>query len=302
MLLQAAIDLWLGECKPSTAKSYKYVMRSFAAYVGPARPLTEVTPVDCIKYLQTISERESIHSPATFNKYTKTLRTFFNWCVKINLLNESPARATKRKKQSQSIPKDKAMPDNALNQLLDYCKWDTRADAYIRFLADTGCRVGGAANLTIDDVDIERKTARVMEKGKVEHRPVFFGDACARAMRRWLLERPHIGGKYVFSIDGHKMTHAALSQYFRRLCKKAKIGSYGPHSLRHRKGHQMADQRIAPSIAAQALGHESVSITLNYYYPKDWERVADVIRSLSSDQVSDTSVIDFTAKKRSANS
>lgn len=301
MHLSEAVALFLGEYKPSTRKSYCYVLRDFESYIGPSRPLEDIAPTEIIRYAQRLDERPTIKSPASYNKYLKTLRTFFNWSVKMHFLAETPVLAVKLKKTQRRVPKDKAFPDHALAQLLDYCKWIPRADALVRFIADTGCRIGGAAALTIDNIDLENQRAFVVEKGKMDQRPVFFGEACARALRRWLLSRDHSGGKFVFSSDGHRMTNDSLGQYFTRLCQRAGIGTYGPHSLRHRKGHQMADSRVAPSLAAQALGHDDVTVTLNYYYPKDWERVADVIRSLSTDSPADTNIVQIPGDKKRAN-
>lgn len=297
MQLSDAIATFLGEYKQSTRRSYMYVLRDFASWMGPARPVADITALDLIRYAQHIDARPGIKSPATHNKYVKTLRTFFNWSVRIKLLPESPAAAIKQHKTSRRIPKDKAFPEHALNQLLDFTKWDARADALVRFLADTGCRIGGAANLQITDLDMENHRAYVTEKGKTEPRPVFFGDSCARALSRWVLQRDHSHGNYVFSSDGRRMGNDHLGQYFRRLCERAGIGSYGPHSLRHRKGHQLADSRVAPSIAAQALGHEDVKITLTYYYPHDWDRVADAIRSLSTETPANTNILQIRTGK-----
>jgi hypothetical protein len=51
--------------------------------------------------------------------------------------------------------------------------------------------------------------------------------------------------------------------------------------LRHRKGYQFADGRIAPSVAKTALGHENVLTTLQHYYPDDWERAKTSLEQLS---------------------
>lgn len=300
--LSESVAVFLGEHKKSTRKSYQYVLWDFESYTGPARPVADISALDIIRYAQHLDARATIKSPATYNKYVKTLRTFCNWCVRMKFLEETPALAIKQKKTSRRIPKDKSFPDAALARLLDFTKWDARADALVRFLADTGCRIGGAAGLRVSDVDIEQRRAIVTEKGKTDPRPVFFGDACARALTVWLLKRDHSRGDYVFSSDGHRMGNDHLAQYFRRLCERAGIGSYGPHSLRHRKGHQMADSRVAPSIAAKALGHEDVSITLNYYYPQDWERVAETIRKLSEETSEDTNILQIQPRRSGTDS
>ncbi|MCB0079217.1 MAG: hypothetical protein KDD73_17590, partial [Anaerolineales bacterium] len=40
----------------------------------------------------------------------------------------------------------------------------------------------------------------------------------------------------------------------------------------------LADARVAPSIAATALGHTSIQTTLDHYYPGDWESAEKALR------------------------
>lgn len=298
MQLNEAVQLFLGEYKPSTQKSYKYCLRDIMRYLSPERPLHTIEAVDLVRYSQLIKEKTNpltgeLVTPATYNKYLKTLRTFFNWCVKMGLIGESPAGAMRREKLSKMVPREKAMPEPKFARLLDYWSAHPREEALIRFLADTGCRIGGAAGVRVSDLDLKNLKAYVTEKGATEPRPVWYGVECRRALSQWLLENPRPADAYVFSSKGDRITNDSLGQFFRRLCERARIGSYGPHSLRHRKGHQFADRRTPPSIAAQALGHSDVNITLTNYYPADWERVERELAQLNSDNIARQKTIDF---------
>ena len=282
--LQKAINLFLGEHTPATEKSYKYVLRALRDYVGPARPLLNVTTADLLEFMHAIKDRPDVHSPATYNKYVKTIRTFFNWCIRLNLLDSaSPAAGLKRMRESRD--RKKAMSDELYEQLIEYARAlaiagrDHRALAFLLFIGDTGCRIGGAANLRWNEVHFDQSFAEVLEKDQ-QRRAVFFGEECLSALKRWRGRHSMRRGDYVFSRSGGKMLTANLSQYFRRLCQRAEIGSWGPHSLRHRKGYQLADAMIPATTAAQVLGN-SVDIMLRYYYPQDLERVQQVMRDLA---------------------
>lgn len=280
--LKSAVDLWLGEQIPTTRKSYFYNLRDLRAYVGDERPLNDITGEDMIRFSQHYRNKSGIKSAHTYNKCVKTVRTFFNWCIKSDLMSPpSPALAIKRLTTSQKIPRDKAMPHEAYLQLLDFCKWDKRGYALVLFLGDTGCRVGGAAGLRWADIQFNDEIATVTEKGKVE-RFVFFGHECSIALLRWQQEqRLKRRGEFVFSRSGLQMKSDSLGQFFEKLCHRAGIGQWGPHSLRHRKGHQLADGKIAPTVAATVLGHADVNTTLNHYYPKDLTRAQDAVKELS---------------------
>lgn len=269
--LGKAIELFLGEYKESTRLSYWYTLKQMIEFIGPARPLRKVNAVLLLEYGQHLRKRE--HAAATMNKHVKTLRTFFNWCVKIGWVDSpSPASALKYMRQSKVVAREKAMPEGVYQTLLDFSKWIPRAYALVLFLGDTGCRIGGAANLRWIDVDLEGRQAIVTEKGE-KQRPVFYGEECANALAAWRDAQPR-GDGFAFSRDGTAVTSAALGQFFERLGQRAGLKrNWGPHSLRHRKGYQFSDARVSPELARQALGHENVITTLTHYYPADWDRV-----------------------------
>jgi len=280
LTLGKAIDLFLKEHIPTTQKAYGYTLRGMRDFVGPARPLAKVKPEDLIEYMQSVREREGVKSPATVNKHVKTVRTFFNWCSKAGLLTgTSPAAGLRRQKQKKAVGREKAMPEGVYAEVLAYARFTPRYLALVLFLGDTGCRIGGAAGLRWDDVNLEGRVAMVTEKGE-KTRPVFFGCEAAAALARW--REQHRGGDgYVFQVDGQQMTSNSLGQLFERICQRAGVGTWGPHSLRHRKGHQLADSHVAPSLAAKALGHSSPVTTMEYYYPEDWERVQAEMEKLT---------------------
>lgn len=300
MRLDETVNLWLAEKSEQTERSYKYVLGDFMDFVGPGRPVAQISKIDLKRYEAELRTRDAIQSPATFNKYVKTLRTFFNWCESMDLIDEPPSAVIKLERQRRQVPRVKAMPDTLLAEVLLYTRFDVRADALVRFLADTGCRIGGAAGLTVGDLDMQARTAQVIEKGAIESRPVFFGEKCAAAIDRWVLQRGFHDGEFVFSRTGRRMTNASLGQYFRRTCKRAGVGSWGPHSLRHRKGHQLSDAGVSPPVAAQVLGHSSFETTLEHYYPDDLERAKKAAQMLSQDEApSRGNVVSFDQKRTS---
>lgn len=282
LTLKSAINLFLGEQIETTRKSYFYNLRDLRAYLGDERPLEDVTTEDMIRFSQHYRNKSGVNSPATYNKCVKTVRTFFNWCIKSKLMNPpSPAAAIKRLKQSEIVPRDKSMPHEAYLQLLDCAKWDARSYALVLFLGDTGCRIGGAAGLRWADIYFVDGSAQVTEKG-TPARSVFIGEECSSALMRWQQQqRVKRRGEFVFSTTGLRMTNDSLGQFFSRLCLRAGIGTWGPHSLRHRKGHQLADNKIAPTTAQMILGHADVSTTLEHYYPKDWDRAREAVKELA---------------------
>jgi integrase len=302
MLLSETINLFLGEQRETTRRSYFYVLRDMELYLGSNRPINEVAPRHLIEYAQHYRRKTHPHTgepirPATERKYATTAITFWNWCAKMRLIETSPATVIKRPTLQRHIGRDKAITDEELDRLLLYVRTGRvvgtreRDLAIIRFLADTGARAGGCVTIRIPHLQIEQRTGIVTEKGD-KTRPVIFGDATAKALEAWLAVRPTAPTDHVFiSRLGKPLTANYLGQVIRRHCQGAGIRTLSAHAFRHRKGHQMADNKIAPSIAATALGHSSSTITLEHYYPSDWDTAADALRSLTHEEEAPTDKI-----------
>lgn len=280
MKLAIAVNLFLSRYdNRTTRRTYQDVLTPFVEALGSETPVQSIRPAMLIDYAATLRDKRG-YALATRNKHVKSIKCFFNWLIAIEELEKSPAHAIKTRKAHLARPREKAMTDGELEAILKITWHKPRDYALIMFLADTGCRAGGAAGLKVNDIDFTARRAIVTEKGQ-KTRPVSFGEECAAALRKWLLRRRY-HGEYVFSRRRHPLSSAQVGQVVRRACIAANIRSLGSHSLRHRKGHQFADARIAPSIAAAALGHSSVTITLEHYYPADYESAEKALQDLAT--------------------
>lgn len=155
--------------------------------------------------------------------------------------------------------------------------------ALFMFAADTGCRRGEIARLTMQDLNLEKREAKVTGKG----RPlvVDFTPKTADVLSIWLnLRENMINGRdhgVVFvGINpmhgrsyGQPLTPAGVSEVFRRLGKRAGVkGRCNPHSLRHLVGQTWADQ-FSLALVQEKLGHSDITTTARFYAHQDRSRV-----------------------------
>lgn len=284
LALADAVRDFLSAKKPQTARTYRADLDRMTSHLGPSRLVTDVTPLDLIRYWQTVPPGWVV---ATRNKHIKTIRTFFNWLVKMDELSKSPASAIKLEPDRKLIPRDKAITDEDVYRLIEYCKWEAatpRDLALVMFAADTGCRAGEIAGLGWGDVNLDKMFADVDGKSGVGR--VAFGAECAKALRRWRDFRVRRYGSCegaVFNRHGKRMKSANISQAMSRICERAGVEGGGIHQFRHRKGHQLADARVAPSTAAAVLRHSDPLITMRHYYPSDWWAAERAMRDLVYD-------------------
>lgn len=282
MQLSAAIDLFIGQYdNPATQKAFRHSLIRMRDWLGPSRHVSDIEPSLVLEYFQKVVMQGG-YAAATVQKHVKAIKTFFNWAVRVELVVRSPAAVIKGKKLPRAVDRSKAMSDDELSRLIEAVRFKPRDFALILFLADTGCRRGGAAGLRMEDVDWKERTATVTEKGD-KSRKVVFGEDCYAALVKWLAyrnSRRRIVDVYLFSFDGKPIRPEAISLVIRRAARAAGVRVLSSHSLRHRKGHMLADARVAPSIAATALGHSDPMITLTYYYPADWASARQALEGL----------------------
>lgn len=278
MKLNDVIEIFIGEYdSPATQRTYRDCVGRFVEWIGNRAP-SEIEKVDLVRYFQHL---KPTMAEATLEKHKKSLRRFFNWMCGMDFIEgANPMSVVKQQRIVKKVRKDKAMTDEELAKLLDLVKWYPRNYAMVLFLAQTGCRAGGISNLRIDNLDLENCMAEVFEKGDRTRKVAFNADVVA-ALRQWLIKRPRTDNDYVFVTDsGKKMSPANIGQTIRRACLKAGLRSLGPHSLRHRMGHLLAEAKVPPPVAASYLGHSSFKTTMENYYPRDWENSSDLIREL----------------------
>lgn len=285
MKLETALRLFLSEQRRATTRQqYELILSAMVHGVGASRAVDTITSVDLRQYMVDVRERkgrtgETITS-TTINNHVKVVRAFFNWMVKHGDIASSPARGLKLDKVRAPIDKDSAMEDYELERVLAYYRFRQPQLAIILFIADTGCRVGGAATLVMDNLQPVERTATVVEKGD-EPRPVWFGERTSLAVNQWLLMRGQRNHEFVFCHHAGPYEERSISQMIRRACKAVGVRSLGSHSLRHRKGFQMADAKLPATTAQLVLGHKDVKTTLDYYYPRDTERARKAVEELA---------------------
>lgn len=277
MSLQDAMVLFLSTYDNSnTQRVYEQVVTYLLDYIGHARPVKTVSNIDLLHYASHLKERYP--NKSSVYKHTKGVKRFFNWLQEVGAYTAetNPSTVLKARRVKPDPNRDNAMPDEDLAKVLEYTRYFPLKDALVRFIADTGCRAGGARTLTLDNLNLEERKARVIEKGG-KKRWVYFGEDCALALTRWLQIRPkqkHAKLPYVF-IHGGKTglyTTTGVSKIIHDACVAVGVTPRRAHSLRHRKGHQLARSGVPVSIVAGVLGNTK-EVAMGYYFPEDDESV-----------------------------
>lgn len=267
MLLHAAIQEFdralTGEVTAGTRKLYRYSLSKLLAYFGDI-DIAAITTADLRRWRE--HELEAGLSVYTFHRDIRQLRRFFKWCVEEEIIPTSPAARLKLPKLPDEPPKDISQID--LERMLAYGREfaSPRDYAILRFLADSGGRVGGLCSLTFGQLDLEHGEALVIEKGK-KARTVHFGAETTRALQAWLIVRPRDKwGDKVFTGQRGPLTPGGIYRILERLAKAAGVeGRYNPHAFRHAFARRLLRHGADMGTVSQLMGHASIEVTHKFY-------------------------------------
>jgi len=147
---------------------------------------------------------------------------------------------------------------------------DLRDRAALELLYATGIRVGELCGLDVDDVDDERRTVRVLGKGRRE-RSVPYGGPAGAAVDAWLATgraqwaTVHSGAALLLGRRGGRVDPRTVrTLVHRRLADVPGAPDLGPHGLRHSAATHLLEGGADLRSVQELLGHASLATTQLY--------------------------------------
>ncbi len=131
--------------------------------------------------------RDASLSDKTIQGYARTLKAFFTWLYREDLIPSNPGKLLRIPKAAQVIIE--TLKDDQIKRLLEVIDKRTtdgfRDHCMVLVLLDTGIRLSELVNLKLTDVDLERSYFKVMGKGARE-RMVPFGAKVQTALWKYI--------------------------------------------------------------------------------------------------------------------
>lgn len=221
------------------------------------------------------SMSEANLSRATIARRGAAARTFFEWAHRTGRIAVDPAVRLASARPIRSLPTVLGIEHAAL--LLDTAR--TRADdgdavhlrdwAALELLYATGVRVGELVAADVDDLDLDRRTLRVLGKGSKE-RIVPLGVPAARAALAWLrYGRPVLAGAgsgaaLLLGRRGQRLDQRQLRAVSHEIAEIAGVTDIAPHALRHTAATHLLQGGSDLRSVQEVLGHSSLATTQRY--------------------------------------
>lgn len=260
---------------PATVRAYRSDLVDLARATGDP-DLADVDLEALRDWLWRATQRGDARS--TLARRTAAARSFLSWAKDEGRIAADPSLRLVAPKRGRTLPA--VASADAMRTLLDGMRdvasegdpIALRDSAIIELLYGSGMRVSELCGLAVDDLDLDRVTARVLGKGAKE-RVVPFGRPAADAVgaylsraRPVLLARTSRVTPALFrGVRGGEVGPRTVYELVARVLGPL-VGSerVGPHALRHSAATHLLDGGADLRAVQEILGHASLGTTQIY--------------------------------------
>ena len=284
-------------CSPLTITDYASDLKQFVLFLTP--PGEKTLPLEQIDH-RVVREFMGLQydrglQKASVARKLVTLRTFFKYCIRENLIKQNPARLVNNPKLPKRLPRIISADETGalLDQMLhlqpaqpngrrrlsgpkaeEEARLILKRDrAIMELLYASGLRVSELTGLNLEDLDRRGRMLRVLGKGNKE-RVVPYGSKAADALEAYIplrsrilsqkLSKPDYEAVFV-SYRGGRLTMRSVHSIVAKYGRLANIDwNLHPHSLRHAFATHLLSDGADLRAIQELLGHVSLSTTQRY--------------------------------------
>lgn len=214
--------------------------------------------------------------PATVARKLASIRSLYRFLGREEVVPANPGEQVATPKVPRKLPT--VLSVDEMFALLETPPADKtggiRDRAWMELLYSTGMRVSELAALSLTDVDLRERIARVRGKGKKE-RLSPFGTRAGESVARWLDARTALRAARFPSADpkalwlnlrdGGRLTSRAMRMLLNRwVIECGVLRRVSPHAIRHTFATHLLDMGADLRSIQELLGHASLSTTQRY--------------------------------------
>lgn len=260
---------------PATVRAYRSDLRDLTGTVK-GLALEDIGLETLRDWLWEATQRGDARS--TLARRAAAARSFFGWAQEQGLITHDPSLRLVAPKRGRTLPV--VASQDAMTTLLETQRQAAasgepaalRDHAMLELLYGAGIRVSELCGLDIDDVDLDRGTARVLGKGSKE-RVVPFGAPARDAIGGYLTRgRSALAARaarpapalFLGNRGGRIGPRAVYTLVAEVLAPFVGAETVGPHALRHTAATHLLDGGADLRAVQEILGHASLGTTQIY--------------------------------------
>lgn len=221
---------------------------------------------------------EKKYSSTSIYRYRCSLGSFFNFLLKQNLINHSPAKQLGKFKKNNKLPQ--WLSQKKVHKVIDQLEEENKKSFNYLLLRDTliynlfyglGLRISELALLKINDINLKNQVVCVLGKGN-HHQVVPLTPRLVDKIRDYLLEREifiatskKLNHDYLFcNYLAEKITIRGIRYSFQQRLLKNKQEIIHPHALRHSIATHLLEKGAGIKEVQKVLRHRSIASTQIY--------------------------------------
>lgn len=252
--------------KGKTISWYKEMLKPFVQEIT----LEGLNILSLRKYIASLRDRGL--KPASIDGHIRAIKVFLNFLYEEGYLDENLAKKLKRQKLPFQYPY--VLSDEQVNDLLKACDkktWEEfRNYVIVLTFLDTGIRLSELVNLTLQDINLNKKSILIRDGKGGKDREVYMGRTLFREMGKWLKMRGYFSyeDRIFITRQGYPLKRRTLEKIIERLGKKAGIKGVrcSPHTLRHTFATNFIRNGGDVFTLQKILGHSDISTCMIYVH------------------------------------
>lgn len=237
-------------------QSNRSVIMAFCAFTE-GLAVTDITGQHVTGFLA--SRRISVR---TWLSYDSTLRGWFKWMVRNDLIGQDPMVRVRRPRKPRTTPR--GLPADVVKRLLEHVDGDPRATLIVMLMVQQGLRCIEVARCDVGQIDWHERTMLVI--GKANHERILpITDETWSALNDYLTVRGRSAGPLVQNArrPGWGLTAGQISRTVSTWMREAEVAGT-PHGLRHTCAQDILRGGANLRDLQQLLGHASLETTQHY--------------------------------------
>jgi len=263
---------------PNTIKAYQNDLSQFCAYLDKTyniQDIEQATHFNIRSWL--VSLIDNTISPKSINRKITTLKSFYKYLLRENVIQENPMLKVISPKTAKSLPS--FVKEDDMDRLIGSVDFGTdfkglRDKLLIEIFYSTGIRRAELINLQIADIDFSNRTIKVLGKRSKE-RIVPITQSLTYLIINYLPLRQSIlngndnnpnENSYLFITETGqqsypKLVYRIVNKYLAYVSTNAKKS---PHTLRHSFATSMLNHGADLNAVKEILGHSNLAATQIY--------------------------------------
>lgn len=215
-----------------------------------------------------VSMMEQKITPRSVNRKITTLKTFYKFLLRQNLVSENPMLKIQSPKTSKRLPV--FVEKEKMNDLLDNLSFEENLEGIrnkliIEMFYATGMRLSELINLKEKNIDLSSCQLKVLGKRNKE-RIIPFGNELKHKIEAYIKSKSSNTDEFLFVGKSGKKIYEKLAY---RIVKKylslvTTLDKKSPHILRHTFATHMLNNGADLNAIKELLGHANLSATQVY--------------------------------------